>query len=162
MQNLMTKKIFNSREELKKEIAARQAKGARVVLTNGVFDLIHVGHVRYLREAKAQGDVLLVALNTDASVRKLNKGPERPINSELARAEVMAALESVDYVTLFSEDTAEQVVRDLRPDVYVKGGDYKIEDTPEGKAVLSYGGKAKALQFVPGFSTTEILKKSKI
>lgn len=157
----MTKKIFNSRQELRKEIAARQAKGARVVFTNGVFDIIHVGHVRYLAEARAQGDLLVVALNTDESVKHLNKGPERPVNSQAARAEVMAALESVDFVTLFSEDTAEQAVKDLRPDVYVKGGDYKIEETPEGKVVLQYGGSAKALQFVPGFSTTEILKKSK-
>lgn len=157
----MTKKIFNSREELRKEIAARQSKGARVVLTNGVFDIIHVGHVRYLREARAQGDLLVVALNDDASVRSLNKGPERPVNPEAARAEVMAALESVDFVIIFSESTAEQVVRELKPDIYVKGGDYKIEDTPEGKAALQYGGQAKSLQFVPGYSTTSILSKSK-
>ncbi len=157
----MIKKIFSSREELRKEIAVRQSAGARIVLTNGVFDIIHVGHVRYLREARSQGDLLVVALNDDASVRKLNKGPGRPVNPEEARAEVMAALESVDYVTIFSESTAEQVVREVRPDIYVKGGDYKIEETPEGKAVLQYGGKAKALQFVPGFSTTSILNKSK-
>lgn len=157
----MNKKIFSSRDELRNELAARQAKGARVVLTNGVFDIIHVGHVRYLNEARAQGNLLVVALNDDASVRKLNKGPERPVNSEAARAEVMAALESVDFVTVFSESTAEQVVRELKPDIYVKGGDYKIEETPEGKAVLQYGGQAKALQFVPGFSTTSILNKSK-
>ena len=130
-------------------------------MTNGVFDIIHVGHVRYLSEARAQGDLLVVALNDDASVRKLNKGPDRPVNPEAARAEVMAALESVDFVTIFSESTAEQVVRELKPDIYVKGGDYKIEETPEGKAVLQYGGKAKALQFVPGYSTTSILNKSK-
>src|SRR5687768_14225756 len=99
----MTKQIFNSREEFRTEIAARQAKGSRVVLTNGVFDLIHVGHVRYLSEARSQGDLLVVALNDDASVRKLNKGPERPVNPEDARAEVMAALESVDFVVIFSE-----------------------------------------------------------
>jgi rfaE bifunctional protein nucleotidyltransferase chain/domain len=108
---------------LREEIARRRAEGARVVFTNGVFDLLHLGHVRYLREARDLGDLLIVAVNSDASTRRL-KGPSRPIISESERAETLAALAAVDYVTIFADATAERLVSLLRPDVYVKGADY--------------------------------------
>ncbi|HEY7093862.1 MAG TPA: adenylyltransferase/cytidyltransferase family protein [Ktedonobacterales bacterium] len=108
---------------LRAEIARRQAEGARVVFTNGVFDLLHLGHVRYLCEARDLGDLLIVAVNSDASTRRL-KGPTRPIIGEDARAETLAALAAVDYVTIFADATAERLVRLLRPDIYVKGADY--------------------------------------
>jgi rfaE bifunctional protein nucleotidyltransferase chain/domain len=134
--------------------------GKQVVFTNGCFDILHVGHVRYLQEARAQGDWLVVGLNTDASVRRL-KGPSRPLQSEEARAEILAALACVDFVTFFSEDTPENLIRELRPDVLVKGGDYSIESIVGAPFVQSYGGRVKSLQFVDGFSTTSIIKKIK-
>jgi glycerol-3-phosphate cytidylyltransferase len=131
-----------------------------VVFTNGCFDILHVGHVRYLEEARASGDVLVVGLNRDSSVRKI-KGPKRPVNDEMSRAQVMAALSSVNYVSLFEEDTAQAIVTALRPDIYVKGGDWKVEETPEGRTVLAYGGQVKAMNFVDGFSTTAIIERAK-
>jgi D-beta-D-heptose 7-phosphate kinase/D-beta-D-heptose 1-phosphate adenosyltransferase len=112
---------------LREEIARRRAEGARVVLTNGVFDLLHLGHVRYLREARGLGDLLIVAVNSDVSTRRL-KGPSRPIIGENERAETLAALAAVDYVTIFADATAERLVSLLRPDVYVKGADYAGAD----------------------------------
>ncbi len=132
--------------------------GRKVVFTNGCFDILHVGHVRYLQDAKAQGDVLVVALNTDRSVREI-KGPTRPIQNESARAEIMAALGCVDFVTLFDEETPLEVIRKLRPDVLVKGGDYDISTIVGASLVMNYGGVVKALQFVPGSSTTSIVEK---
>ncbi len=131
-----------------------------MVFTNGCFDILHVGHVRYLEEARASGDVLVVGLNRDSSVRKI-KGPKRPVNDEMSRAQVMAALSSVNYVSLFEEDTAQAIVTALRPDIYVKGGDWKVEETPEGRTVLAYGGQVKAMNFVDGFSTTAIIERAK-
>lgn len=132
--------------------------GRRFVLTNGCFDLLHVGHVRYLEAARAAGDVLAVALNSDASVRAL-KGPKRPINGQLDRAEVVAALQAVDYVTIFDEDTAEAIAHALRPDLYVKGGDYSddpmADNFPaEGHVAMKYGGQVGIIEFVRGYSTT--------
>lgn len=150
-------RVFDTWDELVKDLDSRRA-GCKVVFTNGCFDIIHVGHVRYLQEAKSLGDLLVVGLNTDRSVQKL-KGPSRPLQNERARAEIMAALGCVDAVTLFSEDTPEELITAVRPDVLVKGGDYKIEDIVGGKFVQGYGGSVKSLQFVPGFSTTSILKK---
>lgn len=150
-------RVFRSWDELVKNLGSRRA-GRKVVFTNGCFDIIHVGHVRYLQEAKALGDILVVGLNTDKSVQKL-KGPSRPVQSEDARAEVMAALACVDAVTLFDEDTPEELIKNVRPDVLVKGGDYKVEDIVGGPFVQRYGGTVKTLQFVPGFSTSSILKR---
>jgi rfaE bifunctional protein nucleotidyltransferase chain/domain len=116
--------------------ARRRAQGERVVFTNGVFDLLHLGHVRYLREARALGDLLIVAVNSDASTRRL-KGPARPIVGEAERAETLAALAAVDYVTVFPDATAERLVRLLRPDVYAKGGDYAGEDARERTRVIA-------------------------
>lgn len=132
--------------------------GQRVVFTNGCFDILHAGHVRYLQEARAQGDCLVLGLNTDASVQRL-KGPARPINNELDRAEVVGALACVDYVVLFGEQTAEKLIAKVRPVVYVKGGDYTLETLPEAKIVQSYGGRVHFVEMVPGRSTTNVIKK---
>ena len=132
--------------------------GQKIVFTNGCFDILHAGHVRYLEKARSFGDCLVLGLNTDASVRG-NKGPSRPINSELDRAEVVGALKSVDYVVLFGEKTAETIIAKVRPDVYVKGGDYTLETLPEAKIVQSYGGRVEFVQMVAGRSTTNVIKK---
>ena len=132
--------------------------GEKIVFTNGCFDILHAGHVRYLEKARSFGDCLVLGLNTDASVRG-NKGPSRPINSELDRAEVVGALKSVDYVVLFGEKTAETIIAKVRPDVYVKGGDYTLETLPEAKIVQSYGGRVEFIQMVAGRSTTNVIEK---
>ena len=122
--------------------------GARIVFTNGCFDILHAGHVRYLAKAKSFGDVLVLGLNTDASVRE-NKGKARPINSELDRAEVVGALKSVDYVVLFGEKTAEEIIKKVRPDVYVKGGDYTLDTLPEAKIAKEENTAPEYGQIVP-------------
>ena len=137
--------------------ALREA-GQQVVFTNGCFDILHAGHVRYLREARAQGDCLVLGLNSDASVRGL-KGPTRPINSELDRAEVVGALKAVDYVVIFGEQTAENLIAKVRPAIYVKGGDYTLDTLPEAKIVQSYGGRVHFVKMVEGRSTTNVIKK---
>jgi rfaE bifunctional protein nucleotidyltransferase chain/domain len=133
--------------------------GGRVVFTNGCFDLLHPGHVSYLRAARLLGDALLVGLNSDASVRKLKKGPSRPIMPERDRAAVLAALESVDAVVLFGEDTPMRLMRELKPDVYVKGGDYRVEDLPETEVAAEIGAEVKILPFEPGYSTTALIER---
>lgn len=130
-----------------------------LVFTNGVFDVLHRGHVTYLAQAKALGASLVVALNTDASAKRLGKGPDRPLNNELDRAIMMAALASVDLVTWFDEDTPLQLVQALRPDVLVKGGDYDMSTIAEGQWVVNQGGVAKALSFVDGYSTTALVQR---
>ncbi len=130
-----------------------------VVLTNGVFDILHRGHVTYLAQARAEGASLVVAANTDASVKRLGKGDDRPINSCEDRMAVLAALESVSLVVPFDEDTALEVVQEARPQIYVKGGDYDMTAIPEGKAVAAYGGKAVAIAFEHDRSTTKLLAK---
>ena len=132
--------------------------GQKIVFPNGCFDILHAGHVRYLEKARSFGDCLVLGLNTDASVR-CNKGPARPINGELDRAEVVGALKAVDYVVLFGEKTAETIIAKVRPDVYVKGGDYTLETLPEAKIVQSYGGRVEFVQMVAGRSTTNVIKK---
>ena len=132
--------------------------GKRIVFTNGCFDILHAGHVRYLAEARAFGDCLVLGLNSDVSVRGL-KGPDRPINSEADRAEVLGALRSVDYVVIFDDPTAEPLISKVRPDVYVKGGDYTLETLPEAKIVQSYGGRVEFIRMVEGRSTTNVIEK---
>lgn len=132
-----------------------------LVFTNGVFDVIHRGHVSYLAQARALGGSLVVALNTDPSARRLGKGPERPLNTELDRALVMAALHSVDAVTWFDEDTPLALIARLRPDTIVKGGDYDMALLPETALVQSWGGQALALPFVTGYSTTQLVQRIK-
>ena len=129
------------------------------VFTNGVFDVLHRGHVVYLAQARALGGSLVVALNTDASARRLGKGPDRPLNNEMDRAMVIAALGAVDLVTWFDEDTPEALIGQLRPDILVKGGDYDMQTLPETALVQSWGGRALALPFVKGYSTTALVKK---
>ena len=129
------------------------------VFTNGVFDVIHRGHVVYLAQARALGGSLIVALNTDASVRRLGKGDDRPLNQEADRAMVMASLQAVDLVTWFNEDTPVKLVGEIRPDILVKGGDYDMAKLPETALVESWGGHALALPFVAGYSTTALVKK---
>ena len=134
--------------------------GRHIVFTNGCFDLLHAGHVRYLARARSFGDCLVLGLNTDASVRRL-KGPSRPINREEDRAEVVGALRSVDYVVLFGEETAEALIAEVRPTVYVKGGDYTLETLPEAKIIQSYGGRVEFIALVAGRSTTNVIEKIK-
>ncbi len=148
------------------KIATRQAAAAAtaalpkpVIFTNGVFDVLHKGHVTYLAAARNLGASLVVALNTDASAKRLGKGPDRPLNNEADRACVIAALEAVSLVTVFDEDTPLEIIRELRPDVLVKGGDYDMRKLAETHLVESYGGKALALSFVDGYSTTALVKR---
>ncbi|NJS36408.1 MAG: D-glycero-beta-D-manno-heptose 1-phosphate adenylyltransferase [Brachymonas sp.] len=130
-----------------------------IVFTNGVFDVLHRGHVSYLEAARALGGSLVVALNTDASAKRLGKGADRPLNTQDDRAHVIAALASVDAVMLFDEDTPYQLIEQLRPDIIVKGGDYDMSKLPETALVQSWGGKAMALPFVDGYSTTALVEK---
>lgn len=130
-----------------------------VIFTNGVFDVLHAGHVNYLAQARALGGSLVVALNTDFSVKQLGKGPDRPLNNERDRATVLAALESVSMVTWFDEDTPLELIKELQPDVIVKGGDYDMSLLAETRLVEAYGGKALALPFVNGYSTTALVNK---
>ena len=129
------------------------------MFTNGVFDVLHRGHVVYLAQARALGGSLVVALNTDASARRLGKGPDRPLNNEMDRAMVIAALGAVDLVTWFDEDTPEALIAHLRPDILVKGGDYDMQSLPETALVQSWGGRALALPFIKGYSTTALVEK---
>lgn len=130
-----------------------------LVFTNGVFDILHRGHVSYLAQARALGGSLVLGLNSDASARGLGKGPDRPLNTETDRACVLAALESVSLVTLFDEPTPLELLRRVRPDLYVKGGDYDIESLAETALVRSWGGQACAIPFVDGYSTTALVKR---
>lgn len=142
------------------DLPARVASLPRpLVFTNGVFDVLHRGHVMYLAQARALGASLVVALNTDASARRLGKGPDRPLNRELDRALVIAALASTSLVSWFDEDTPLALIAELRPDILVKGGDYDMQVLPETRVVESWGGRALALPFVDGYSTTALVKK---
>ena len=145
-----------SRATLKERVAALPKP---VVLTNGVFDILHRGHVTYLAQARALGASLVVAVNTDASVKRLGKGDDRPLNHCEDRMAVLAALESSSLVVAFDEDTALEVVRECQPEIYAKGGDYDMAAIPEGQAVLGYGGKAVAIDFEHDRSTTKLLAR---
>ena len=129
------------------------------VFTNGVFDVLHRGHVVYLAQARALGGSLIVALNTDASTRRLGKGEDRPLNNEMDRAIVMASQEAVTLVTWFAEDNPQALIAEIRPDILVKGGDYNMDVLPETALMHTWGGKALALPFVSGYSTTALVKK---
>jgi len=144
----------------REQLAARLAALPRpVVFTNGVFDILHRGHVSYLEKARALGGSLVIGLNSDASARMLGKGPDRPLNAELDRACVLAALESVSLVTLFDEKTPVALLGEVRADLYVKGGDYDMETLEETRLVRSWGGQALAIPFVDGYSTTSLVKR---
>jgi D-beta-D-heptose 7-phosphate kinase/D-beta-D-heptose 1-phosphate adenosyltransferase len=155
--------VFANSKDLSRELDRmrnQRPEGRKVVFTNGCFDILHLGHVRYLKEARALGDYLVVGLNSDQSVKGL-KGPTRPVQSEDARAEILAALSCVDAVAIFSEPTAENLIREVKPDIYVKGGDYTVDTIIEAPIVLSYGGVVKVLKFTQGFSTSSIIEKMK-
>ena len=145
-------------EEMRKKIVKLQKAGKKIVFTNGVFDILHIGHLTYLEEAGNLGDILVVGVNSDASV-KVNKGDKRPINSEKNRAYVLLGTKFVNYAVIFDEKTPEKLLDVLKPDVHVKGGDYKKEDLPETKIVEGNGGEVKILSFVDNVSTTQIINK---
>jgi D-glycero-beta-D-manno-heptose 1-phosphate adenylyltransferase len=143
--------------ELQKLVLKAQEKGQRVVFANGCFDLIHVGHIRYLRDAKARGDVLIVAVNSDLSVRRL-KGPGRPLQSESERGEILGAMECVDYVIVFDGPTVDRLLLDLKPDIHAKGTDYTRENVPERETVISYGGKVAIVGDTKSHSSRDLIR----
>lgn len=155
-----TKKKVRSPEAATRWVQTLQRQGKKVVFTNGCFDLLHAGHVTYLEEARRQGNALVVAMNGDQSVSRL-KGKDRPLVPLKDRARVLAALACVDCVTWFHSDTPVKLVAQLKPKIYVKGGDWDITTIPEYQVVTSYGGKALALSFVKGRSTTNLIQKAR-
>lgn len=154
---LIKNKIFFERKTLNAHLSMLTSQGAKVVFTNGCFDILHRGHVEYLAKAADMGDVLVVGLNTDASVTRL-KGEGRPVNNEEARALVLASLNFVDAVVLFDEDTPYELIKAVRPDVLVKGADYKPEEIVGHDVVTSYGGTVATIPLVEGYSTTSIVE----
>lgn len=156
----MTPPAFLGKIVSRAEAATRVAALPQpVVFTNGVFDVLHRGHVTYLAQARELGASLVVALNTDASARRLGKGPDRPLNNEQDRAVVLAALASVSLVTWFDEDTPLELIAQLKPAILVKGGDYDMNKLAETAVVHGYGGRALAIPFVSGYSTTELVRR---
>lgn len=156
----MIEKILTP-ELMLRERKRLRAAGNRLVFTNGVFDLLHVGHVRYLEQARALGDALLVAINSDRTVREL-KGPARPVFDQAERAEILAALRFVDYVTVFDEISPRSLIAELLPDVLVKGGDYQLDQIHGREEVEAAGGKVISLPFVEGASTTTLIEKIRL
>ncbi len=136
-----------------------QKQGDKVVFTNGCFDILHAGHVHYLEEARCLGNKLVIGLNTDQSIQRLDKSPARPIQSQDARAMVLAALDSVSLVVLFDEDTPKELIETLNPNILVKGADYQIDQIVGGSHVIANGGEVKTLEFLPGYSTSKIEQK---
>jgi D-beta-D-heptose 7-phosphate kinase/D-beta-D-heptose 1-phosphate adenosyltransferase len=151
-------KIIIERKKLIKAVRTFKKAGKKVVFTNGCYDLLHVGHVRFLKAAKKMGDVLVLALNSDASVHRI-KGPKRPVTPEMERAEVMSALSCVDIVTVFREDDPYNIIKDLVPDVLVKGGDWALDKIIGADIVKAAGGKVKNVPYIKGRSTTNIIEK---
>jgi D-beta-D-heptose 7-phosphate kinase/D-beta-D-heptose 1-phosphate adenosyltransferase len=146
-------------DEAVRFVGEQRAQGRRIVFTNGVFDVLHPGHVRYLAEARAQGDVLIVGLNSDASARRLDKGPDRPLNPEQERAEVLCALRVVEAVVVFDEDTPHEIVSALQPDVLVKGADWAANAIVGRDVVEARGGQVVRIQLAPGYSTSAIVER---
>lgn len=142
------------------EFLRSKQKDLAIVATNGCFDILHIGHVRSLQKAKTLGDLLIVGINSDSSVQKI-KGSSRPINPQNERAEIIASLECVDLVSIFKEETAEKFLDMVKPNIYVKGGEYNLDNLPEVKIVKKYNGKVVTVPMIPGFSTTELIKKLK-
>lgn len=157
MVHLLEKKIKNL-NQLKKIVSSLKGKGKKIVFTNGCFDLLHYGHVKYLQEARLKGDILVVAINSDASVRKI-KGKKRPLVHEKDRLRIIAALESVDYAVLFKEDSPLKIIKSLRPDILVKGADWSKNNIVGSDIVLSYGGEVNTIELIKERSTTNLIKK---
>jgi len=155
----MIEKIL-SPEQMLRERERLRADGKRLVFTNGVFDILHVGHVRYLEQSRALGDALLVAINSDRTVREL-KGPDRPVFDQAERAEILAALRCVDYVTVFDNISPRSLITGLLPDVLVKGGDYQLDEIHGREEVEAAGGNVISLPFVEGASTSQIIERMK-
>ncbi len=153
------KKLFN-RDDAVHQVRQWQSEGLKIGFTNGCFDLLHPGHVTLLEEAASRCDKLVMGLNTDGSVRRY-KGPTRPVQSELNRAKVLSGLTAIDMIVLFDEDTPEALIAMLKPDIHFKGGDYTVDQLPEAKVVLSYGGDVQIINFLDGHSTTSLIEKSK-
>jgi D-beta-D-heptose 7-phosphate kinase/D-beta-D-heptose 1-phosphate adenosyltransferase len=153
----LNKVIFN-RRKLVAAVKALKKSGKKIVFTNGCYDLLHAGHVRFLKAAKKMGDVLLLALNSDSSVRRI-KGPKRPITPQAERAELMAGLSCVDLVTIFNEADPLKIIKDVKPDVLVKGGDWPLDKIIGADIVRANGGKVKNIKYLKGKSTTNIIKK---
>ncbi len=145
---------------LRETLLALKAQGKKIVFTNGCFDLVHLGHLDYLEKARGKGDVLVIGLNSDQSIRRL-KGASRPVMDENSRARLLAALEFVDYVVLFDEDTPLELIRDILPDVLVKGDDYQVSNIVGADVVMSNGGKVETVELVKGYSSTAIIEKIK-
>lgn len=152
-------KIFSDKE-LQKQIVRWRLKNKKIIFTNGVFDILHEGHISSLSEAASFGDILVVGVNSDQSVKRL-KGPARPVNSEQARSLILASIVVVDAVVIFEEDTPLELIKAIRPDVLVKGGDYTVDQIAGAKEVLEGGGEVKLAVIVPGISTTGIIEKMK-
>lgn len=152
--------LLVKQEDLDELLKKLKEENKTIVTTNGCFDILHVGHVRYLKKAKSFGDILIIALNSDKSVKSI-KGPDRPINNENDRAEILNALSFVDYTVLFDEDSPMNLLAKLKPDVHTKGADYTVETLPEAKVILENGGKIEFISFVEGKSTTSIIEKIK-
>lgn len=150
-------KVIN-KEELKNIIENYKKQNIKTVFTNGCFDILHIGHVRYLKKSSKCGDILIVGLNSDTSVKRL-KGESRPINNQDDRAELLSELNFVDYVVIFDEDTPENLLDEIKPDIYTKGADYTLETLPEAKTVLKNGGMVEFIELVEGKSTTNVIKK---
>ena len=154
----MKNKIILNHRRLKAKIGALKGRGKRIVFTNGCFDVIHLGHIRYLAKAKSLGDFLVVGVNSDKSV-KVIKGKNRPINDESCRLEVLAGLEAVDFVTIFNDATPEKLILSLKPDILVKGADWKVKDIVGSNFVKAYGGRVIRVAYLKGFSTSNLIKK---
>lgn len=155
-----TEQKITSRQELRRWIEQWQKKGEEVVFTNGCFDIIHLGHIDYLEKAKNKGNRLIIAVNTDESVKRL-KGENRPIVNEYSRCRLLAALEFVDAVALFEEDTPLEIITELQPDILVKGNDYHVGNIVGADIVLDRGGRVETIDLVEGYSTTNIIQKIK-
>lgn len=156
--SIMSNKKIQTLTQLKRQVEHARARGQQVVLTNGCFDVVHRGHLQLLYDAKALGDLLIVAVNTDESVRNI-KGPNRPINPEVDRAELLAALEMVDYVTLFAKPDPYDIIVALLPDVLVKGGDWQADEVIGGDVVTAHGGRVAILPLVENYSSTALIER---
>jgi len=154
----MIKSKIKTLPALTKIIARLKIAKQKIVFTNGCFDIIHRGHVNYLQTAKKKGDILVVAINSDASIKRI-KGSSRPINPQLDRSEIIAALESVDYITIFNQSTPLEVIKKIKPDVLVKGADWKASDIVGADILKQYGGKIAREKFLDGYSTTKLIEK---